>query len=241
MPKILLLEDEEYTRRFLKQMVLENPLVEKVLDTSNSTEAISIAREYKPPIALLDIELAPEEGLNGIDVAKIIHSYNPNTIFVFITGYSKYAVDSFTVHPYDYIMKPIKKDRVLEVISNLASKVAKEVNTKKNDKIILKLKNEIIFISLKDVLFVEKLDRKAFIHTTNNVYEINDTLTEIENSLGEQYLRVHKSYIVNLEKIKKIIDIGNRSYSIEFYGSSKNAYMSRYKFEEYKDKFFSPL
>lgn len=236
MAKILLLEDEEYTRRFLKKMVLENPLVKEVYDTSNGAEAISFARDYKPQIALLDIELAPVEGLNGIDVARIIYNYNPNTTFVFITGYSKYAVDSFAVHPYDYILKPIKRERLLEVISTLASKVAKKACREKKEKILIKQKNEMFFVSLKDIIFVEKIDKKSLIHTANNVYEINDTLIEIENTIGDEFLRVHKSYIVNLHKVKKIKDIGNRSYLIEFYGSNKNAYMSRYKFEEHRDR-----
>ncbi|MEG6615972.1 LytTR family DNA-binding domain-containing protein [Peptococcaceae bacterium 1198_IL3148] len=241
MTKILLLEDEDYTRRFLKKIILESTLVDEVLDTPGGSEAITLAREYKPQIVLLDIELAPEEEINGIDVGRIIYNDNPNTYFVFITGYSKYAVDSFSVHPYDYILKPIKKARVLEVINSLASKVAKDANFPKNERILIKSKNEIIFVSLQDILFVEKLDKKSFIHTCNNVIEANDTLTELENTLRDGYLRVHKSYIVNLAKVKKIKDIGNRSYVIQFDGTDKVAYMSRYKFEEYKDKFFTPL
>jgi two-component system LytT family response regulator len=212
MAKILLLEDEEYTRRFLKQMILENPLVEEVIDTHSGSEAITLAKEHKPQIVLLDIELAPEESLNGIDVARIIYSYNPETFFVFITGYSKYAVESFSVHPYDYILKPIKKVKVLEVISSLAGKVVAQQkitnsslsnSSNNHDKILIKGKNEIVFIALNDILFVEKLDKKAFIHTNSTVLEINETLAELESNLGENYLRVHKSYIVNLNKVKK--------------------------------------
>ncbi|MDF9409892.1 response regulator [Pelotomaculum isophthalicicum JI] len=85
MVNILLLEDELYTRRFLKKLVSENPSVDKVIDTPSGKEAINFAREYKLDIALLDIELAPEEGLNGILVAKKIHDFNPD-IFSLVFG-----------------------------------------------------------------------------------------------------------------------------------------------------------
>ncbi|MTI85498.1 MAG: response regulator transcription factor [Firmicutes bacterium] len=137
MVNILLLEDEYYTRRFLKKLVSENNFVNRVIDTPCGKEAINLAKKHNPSIALLDIELAPEEELNGIQVAKTIYGFNPETYFVFITGYAQYAIESFAVHPYDYILKPVKKDKVDEIISSLAGKVKKRMMLgavpKKND------------------------------------------------------------------------------------------------------------
>ena len=110
MVNILLLEDEHFTRRFLKKLVSENNFVNRVIDTPCGKEAINLARKYKPNIALLDIELAPEEELNGIQVAKTIYDFNPEIYFVFITGYTQYVIESFAVHPYDYILKPVNKN-----------------------------------------------------------------------------------------------------------------------------------
>jgi len=87
MVSILLLEDEHYTRRFFKKLVSESPLVDKIVDTANGNEAISLALEHKPDIALLDIELSPEEGLNGIQVAKTIYNFSPETYFVFLVSF----------------------------------------------------------------------------------------------------------------------------------------------------------
>ncbi|NLI11796.1 MAG: response regulator transcription factor, partial [Peptococcaceae bacterium] len=166
MVNILLLEDEPYTRRFLKKLVSENPFVGTVIDTPSSSEAISLAREHKPDVALLDIELAPEERLNGIQVAKNIYEFSPETFFVFITGYSQYAVESFAVHPYDYILKPVKKDKVNEVISSLASKIKKRNSVRNNpEKIMIRVKNEIFMMTPDDILFIEKQKKISLIHT----------------------------------------------------------------------------
>lgn len=235
MLSILLLEDEHYTRRFLKKLVSENPFVDKVIDTPSGNEAISLARVHKPDVALLDIELAPEEGLNGIQVAKLIYNFNPETYFVFITGYSQYAVESFAVHPYDYILKPVKKDRVKELISNLADMVKRRNSARSSlEKIMLKVKNEIFMIAPGDILFIEKQGKFNLLHTGSNVYKTYQTLGELEDKLGDNFLRVHKSFIANMDKISRIREVSNRSYEIGFDGYDKTALMSRYKFDEHK-------
>lgn len=237
---IILLEDEEYTRRFIKKLVLEHPLVENVLDTPSGKEAVRLAQEAKPDIALLDIELSPEEKLNGIDVARLISTISPETHFVFITGYSKYAIDSFTVHPYDYILKPIKQEKVMEIIGNLAAKLTnKPADTYKKvpAKLAVKINNEILLINLSDILFIEKLEGRTHIHTNLNVYKVPQNLNELEIKLEPNFIRVHKSFIVNVDKISKIKEISSRSYEIVFEECPKVALMSRYKFEEHRAKF----
>lgn len=238
MVSILLLEDEYYTRRFLKKLVSENPFVTQIIDTSSGNEAISLARKRKPSIALLDIELAPEEGLNGIQVAKDIYNFSPETYFVFITGYPQYAIESFAVHPYDYILKPVKKDRVNEVISSLADKVKRKKYARASpEKIMIKVRNEIFMIAPGDILFIEKQDKFSLIHTGSNVYKAHQTLGELEEKLGDNFLKVHRSFIVNLNKVIRIGEVSNRSYEIYFNGYDKTALMSRYKFKEHKCRF----
>lgn len=242
MVSILLLEDEHYTRRFLKKLLSENSLVDRVIDTPGGKEAISLSVKHKPDIVLLDIELAPEEELNGIQVAKNIYEFSPETYFVFITGYSQYAVESFAVHPYDYILKPVKKDKVNEIISSLAVKAKKRNGARSSpEKIMIKVKNEIIMIVPGHILFIEKQEKFNLIHTVNNVYKTNhQTLGELEDKLGGNFLRVHKSFIANLDKISRIREVSNRSYEIIFDGYDRVALMSRYKFEEHKHR-FAPL
>lgn len=241
MVNILLLEDEHYTRRFLKKLVSENPFVDKVIDTASGKKAISLAREHKPDIVLLDIELAPDEGLNGIQIAMKIYDFSPETYFVFITGYSQYAVESFVVHPYDYILKPVKKDKVKEVVNSIAAKIKKRNKARSGtEKIMIKANNEILMIVPDDILFIEKQDKFSLINTGSSVYKTYQSLGELENKLGGNFLRVHKSYLANIDKMIKISVVSNRSYAISFDGYDKVALMSRYKFIEHKHR-FTPL
>ncbi|MDF9410080.1 LytTR family transcriptional regulator [Pelotomaculum isophthalicicum JI] len=89
-------------------------------------------------------------------------------------------------------------------------------------------------------MFIEKQEKLNLIHTENNVYKIHQTLSKLAEKLGGNFLRVHKSFIANMDRISRIREVGNRSYEIEFDGYDKVALMSRYKFEEHKHR-FTPL
>jgi two-component system LytT family response regulator len=234
MINVLILEDEKYTREFIKKLIDESPLVDQVYCTGSGDEAISISKKENISIALFDIELE-NEYLNGLEVAKIIKKINPYTKMIFLTGYSKYAIDSFSVHPYDYILKPINRNRLMETINYLASECIKH----NNDNIIIKNKNETIIVPIEDIIFIEKQNNNIIINTKNNEYISNLTLGEIKERLPNNFLRMHNSYIVNKVKINKLVDIGNRSYQIHFKNSNKVAYMSRYKYYELKE-YFTP-
>ncbi|QIB28206.1 LytTR family DNA-binding domain-containing protein [Caloranaerobacter azorensis] len=98
-----------------------------------------------------------------------------------------------------------------------------------------------IFIPLNDILFIEKLEKNTIIHTKDKEYLSRHKLNELESKLPEEFLRVHKSYIVNIDKIIKIRNLGNRSFEIRFFNTDKVAFMSRYKFEELKGKIICGL
>lgn len=245
MGKILLLEDEHYTRRFIKKIILENPLVSEVFDTEKGNEAIRFAKKYQPDIALLDIELDENEKLSGLEVAKVIRHVSIQTEFVFITGYSKYALESFSVHPYDYILKPINIGHMMEVISFLVNKVEQSngvnKNTKHSNKIVVKNKNERFFIPTEEIIFIEAQNKNISFHCADAIYTTQGiTLAELEKQLGDNFARVHKSFIVNKNKIRKIKEVGNRSYyEIRFLETNKLAFMSRNKFETLRDNLIS--
>lgn len=229
MAKILLLEDEDYTRKFLKKLIEENELVDRVFDTASGREALDIVEMYHPDIAIMDIELGADEELNGVEVARQIYSLAPYTYFVFVTGYSHYAIDSFCVHPYDYLLKPVRQNRVREVIGILAAKVNMRSN---HEKIIIKLKKETLFLHPGDIIFLEKRERNTILHTRFGIYELNHTLGEISSILGSKFMRVHKSFIVNPDKIASIQEVSERSYQIKFHNYAETAQMSRYRFNE---------
>lgn len=237
MIKVLLLEDEEYNREFIKQILNGIPGITHIFATSSGKEAVSWAKENQPHIALLDIELSSQE-INGLDVARAINQLMRDTYIVFVTGYAQYAVESFDVHPYGYILKPIKIIKFQQLVEEIISRLEQQ-DKMKADVLTVRVKDEIVHINSRDIIFIEVDNHKSIIHSLRTTWEIRKGLDEIERILGEDFLRVHRSFIVNVTKISKTRETNDRSYEIEFWDYHKTALMSRYYYPRYKERFQS--
>ncbi|NLJ71528.1 MAG: response regulator transcription factor [Syntrophomonadaceae bacterium] len=226
--RVLLLEDENIAREFFVKILLQIPEVSEVFATSGSEEAISLIHSEDIDLALVDIELDNQE-LNGIQVARRIVEHNQNIFIVFITGYAQYALDSFIVHPYDYILKPVNKNRLVKLIQ--------EINAKKEPSpLFLRYGNKVYQISPYEIIFVEKSNNAAYLHTTKGIYKVYYTLQELENLLGNVLFRSHRSYLINPQYLDSIIPNIGRSYQVNFLDYKKTAVMSRQKYKEYRDQ-----
>ncbi|AOY75346.1 LytR/AlgR family response regulator transcription factor [Clostridium formicaceticum] len=231
---ILIGDDYQYTRKMLEKIASENPFVSRIFAVEDGLEAVKIVQQETIDIALLDIDMP---NLNGIEAAKIISKMSPKTKFVFITAHMDYAIDSFAVHPYNYLLKPIDISVFKDNINELVMSITSEPKQSSISMITVKDKNNTCMLSLKEIIYFQKVDKATVVHTNKEEYLINKTLTELENKLNSNFLRVHQSFIINIDKTAKIQDMGDRSYRIEFNGTKKTAYMSRYRFEKLKGTF----
>lgn len=100
-----------------------------------------------------------------------------------------------------------------------------------SDRLIVKSHKNHYFIRYHDICFFEKRNKNLLVHTLQETITTRENLSNIEDSLPENFVKVHRAYIINLDHISRIENIGNRSYQIEFYDSEETAFMSRYKAE----------
>lgn len=231
---VLICDDDQYLRKMLKKVTSNNEKIDNIFTAADGIEAVKTAEEKSIDIALLDIDMPK---LDGIEATKIISKATPKTYFVFITAHMEYAIDSFCVHPYDYLLKPIDIEgfeRTLEELVDLIQKRSLNEKDKKIDKLAIKEDGAIYFVLMNDILYFEKIDREVLVHTAKNVYAINKTLRALEKDLNNSFIKTHQSFIVNKEKIKKIKEIGDRTYDIQFFDCKKKASLSRKKYERLK-------
>lgn len=229
--KILLLEDEENTREFFIKMLKEIPQVKEVMATADGNEAINLALHRKPNLILIDIELDGQD-INGLKVAKSILENNQEVFLVFITGYTKYALESFSVHPYDYILKPVNKNRMQNLIKEISIKIEK-FNFKP---LIITYADKIYQIDPSEVIFIEKENNISYLHTTRGIFRSYYTLQELQDLLGSTMFRSHKSYLVNYEYIDTVKVNPNRTYQVNFKDYQPIAMMSRQGYREYRSR-----
>lgn len=152
--------------------------------------------DYKDyDILLLDIEMGR---INGVQLAKEIRKSNEAVQIVFITGYSDYVADGYDVSALHYLVKPVDKEKLFEVLSRAALKV------KKNERnLMLDLSNETVRIPFHEISFLEVRQNYVTIHAKQD-YTVKKTLGEFEAELDERFYRTGRSYIINLTYIQRI-------------------------------------
>jgi len=229
MINVLICDDDQYMRKMLRKIVSENLSITNVYDTEDGIEALNIVQKQTINIALLDVDMPK---LNGIETAKLISKISPSTRFIFITAHADYAIESFTVHPYDYLLKPVKIESLNDTLKNLVREVVPN-----NATITIRNSNKIFVINQKKILFIEKILRNTIVNTVEEEIVWNKTLTELEEKLNQNFVRVHNSFLVNIDKINKIENLGNQTYKIEFEGTKKTALISRNNFEKIRKIF----
>lgn len=175
-------------------------------------------------IYLLDIQL---NNLSGIDIAKKIQSYNKNAIIIFITALKDYIFDAFDLRAFNYILKPINKNRYKHILYSAIKSLQKD------DKFILaKYNGYSSKILLNDIIYIESLKRKIKVHTLSNIFEYYYKLSDIEKELSnDNFFRCHKSYIVNLKFVQSY---NNTSIILE---NGEEIFLSKYKYLDFSKAF----
>lgn len=169
------------------------------IDSYPSAEAFLFRYEENPAcdIILLDIEMP---GMDGVTMAKRLREKNSTAVIVFITGYSDYIAEGYDVSALHYLMKPVDPDRFMEVLDRAVERLRREEKY-----LTVKTTNEIVRIPMSSVLFLEAARNYVTIHAEGRGdFVVRHKLGDFESKLDERFLRVGRSYIVNLTKLYRI-------------------------------------
>ncbi|MDO4541110.1 MAG: LytTR family DNA-binding domain-containing protein [Syntrophomonadaceae bacterium] len=225
MNRVLILDDEANSREFLGRVVNSHPLVDTVLLSSNTPEAVKTAIASQPQLALLDIDLGAEDAHSGIDAARFIREISPDTEFIFVTGYGKYALESFAVHPYDFVLKPINKERLLSAVGKILSR--QQIN--KAGRLVFRTRAMgTLFLRCDEVVWIGREARKSVIYCADNkCYETNNPIKALLEKLPSQFVRTHASYIINLDYVLGLHSMSSRSWIITLRDDNPEIPLSR--------------
>ena len=229
---VLLLEDEVNTREFFTMLLHSIPEVTNVMSTSEGKEAIQLARLHQPDLILLDIELINDD-LTGLEVAQQIYSFDREAVLVFVTAHPQYALSSFAVHPYNYILKPIVIEEFKAIIKEVADNI-KSHNKVNAPTLVVPAKRKKDFILKEDIIYIEAEGKQTIINAKAGQWITNQPLKELGHQLNSDFVRVHRSFIVNTKQIKSIIHLSDRTYEIELGDDWPKIPMSRSGYSKYK-------
>jgi two-component system LytT family response regulator len=151
--------------------------------------------------------------------------------------------DAFGLYAFDYIIKPFKVERLYKTVERIVDYINEMTSTDpmqdKKKRLLLKIKDGMVMIKPEDIILVERVDRSTVVITENEEYVTHLNLADVEKVLpvGE-FMRSHKSYIICVDKIRKIEIYGRWTYVVKFRGTEKDALMTKEKSKELEEKYY---
>ena len=215
--RVLLSDDESLARERLRSLLEEESDLEIVAECGDGKSAISTIKREKPDLVFLDIQM-PE--IDGFGVVSALREEMPLTIFV--TAYDRYAMKAFEVHALDYLLKPVVKERLSEALDHARKQLQHpseamfqrrvlnllgELDSRQNtpQRIVIKADGEIVCLRPNEIDWAESAGNYVCLHVGANTHILRETITSLESRLGErQFLRVHRSTLVNVDRIKTL-------------------------------------
>jgi DNA-binding LytR/AlgR family response regulator len=195
-----IVDDEEMSRKNIEQLVKRVSDLKLVVVCKDAIEASNALRNENVDLVFLDVEM-PE--MTGIELIKSL-KHKPEIVLV--TSKENYAVEAFEYDVADYIVKPATYERFLKAYDRVKVRMTTDdENSVNNDAVFVKVDSQLVKVKTSDILWVEAFGDYVNINTEHDKFIVHSTMKGMENKLSpEQFLRVHRSYIVRLEKIKAI-------------------------------------
>ncbi len=198
--KIAICDDNEADVQYISSLVslwAGSNNVQVRVDSFPSAEAFlfrySEHRDYD--ILLLDIEM---KKMDGVTMARLIRKENELLQIVFITGYSDYISEGYDVSALHYLLKPVRKEKLFEVLERAVKRI------RKNERLLtLELSGETVRIPFYEIRYLEVYKNYVTVHAKRD-YTVKKTLTEFEAELDERFFRVGRSFIINLSYVQRV-------------------------------------
>jgi len=210
------IDDEPIARKGLKEYIHDVEFLQLEGEFDNAMKAMDILAHQKIDLIFLDIQMPKITGL------EFLKSLSNPPLVIFTTAYPQYAVDGFELNAVDYLLKPFSFERFWKSV--LKAKLIVESNkqlipTSGEDYFFIKSDNRLVKIFFRDILFVEALQNYVAIHTKEKKHITYLTFKSVEEHLpADQFLKIHKSYIISFSKIDSIegneVKIGAHSLPI---------------------------
>lgn len=225
--RTFIVDDEQPSRNELRYLLGKFEDVRVVGEAASYNEAIRFISTQQPHVVFLDIQLT---GITGIQMAKELMQLPLSPFVVFATAHNEYAIEAFDVNAIDYLLKPFSEAKLERCIKKIKSffidrsampitKTNKQLNNAavcmENQKLAIETNGKAYIINTNDIVYACCNDGQVIVHTTDKVYQTHLTLQDLQMRINRKaFFRCHRSYLVNLEKIREIIPWFNGTYNL---------------------------
>lgn len=251
MIRTLIIDDVRLARDRIKRCLSGDAEIEIVGECDNGEKAVADIRSLAPDLVFLDVQMP---ALDGFGVLEALRNERTPAV-IFVTAYNEYAIKAFEVNALDYLLKPVDCERLGKAVERAKSRLA--VSTREDDfdtrlravlediksgskfvkRLTIKLTGRTILLPVDEIDWIETYGNYLKVHTGRESHLIRMTMQSLETKLDpEKFIRVHRSVMVNVEKIKEIYPRSNGDQDLVLQ-NGKQLMLSR----NYRDKFFGLL
>ena len=222
--KVLIVDDEAPARDRLRQLLEDDPNHTVVGEAGNGQQAIEAASELRPDVVLLDIRMP---GLNGIEAAHHLNSFDSPPAVVFTTAYDEYAIQAFEANAIGYVLKPVRRERLekaLQQAARVGSRAINEVASKSGlasarTHVCARVQNELRLIALRDIFYFAADQKYVRVYHGGGENLIDDSLKSLETEFPESLVRIHRGALVSLHQVESLKKTADGKTRIALRGS----------------------
>lgn len=221
--KVIVADDDEPTLNLLSSLLETFEGITVAGKAGTGKEVLDLARETLPDIVFVDVQMSD---LDGLSVAHQLQQELPGVFVVFVSAHPKYASEAYNLDAGDYIVKPVTQERLGRALAK-ATRFKKAPSFDSGEAVILppgphaagksapdyqelvlKYGHGRLVIETKEIIFIEKQRKKCVIHSRSGLYETGENLSAIQEKLDpSRFLRCHKSFIINVHRVEKVIPL----------------------------------
>jgi two-component system LytT family response regulator len=234
--KAIIIDDEKLAREDLKAVLKEFSEIEIIGEAGSANEAGKLIEVLNPELIFLDIQMPGKSGFDLLAETQV------DAKIIFVTAYDEYAIKAFEVSAQDYLLKPVNKDRLALAIEHLQTGSDEEAAQFKkldfDDNIFLMVNNSYQFLKVSSIITITSAGNYSEIHTQSKLKGlVLKSMREWESRLpSNQFVRIHRNAIVNLEYMDHIEEWFNYSYQVYLRGLERPLMMSRRFASKLKEK-----
>jgi two-component system LytT family response regulator len=252
--RVVIADDEPLARERLRSLLAAEDWLELAGECENGAQAIDTIGRLRPDLVFLDVQMP---GATGFDVIEAIGPAQMPLV-IFVTAYDKYALRAFDVHALDYLLKPFDRERFQQAVGRARQQIDRRSSgdlerrllelmqdlkppTNRLERFVIKAGGRVFFVRADEIDWIEAAGNYVKLHVASEAHLFRETMNALEARLDpDVFFRIHRSHIVNIERIKELQPWFNGEYVV-FLRNGTRLTLSRGYREKLQDKIGRPL
>ena len=206
--KVVIADDEPLARERLRALLAEHPGIEVVAEAENGLDALQACSQHRPDMVLLDIAMP---GVDGLEAARHLAAFDPRPAVVFCTAYDEHALSAFEAAAIDYLMKPVRAERLAVALERARTFIAgRETQAPAapgrhpRTHLCARLRGSLRLIPVEDVHYLQAEEKYVVVHHARGEDLIEESLKSLEDEFGARFVRIHRNCLVARHEITEL-------------------------------------